>query len=231
MTMTNDATAARNALIFGLAKLADSRDPDTGAHLERMCLFSSLLAEQLQRDGGHDEITDEWVRELRLAAALHDIGKVGVADSALQKPGRLNEQERKEIERHPQIAADTLLAIYQQMGDDTLIALSVQVALYHHEKWDGSGYPFKIEGETIPLAARVVAVADVYDALTSKRVYKDAVSHERACTEIRAGAGTHFDPAVVAAFDAVAERFAQIKQEMREAPARPLVKLFQSPGG
>lgn len=220
-------TKARNALIFGLAKLADSRDPETGSHLERLCAFSALLAEQLQREGNHPEITDEWIRELRLAAALHDIGKVGVADSALRKPGRLNEEERAEIERHPQIAADTLLGVYQKMGDDTLIASSVQVALYHHEKWDGSGYSFKLAGDGIPLAARIVAVSDVYDALTSKRVYKDAMPHEQACAIINEGAGSHFDPDVVQAFNQVAESFAQIKKQMSEENARAMAGLFE----
>jgi putative two-component system response regulator len=228
MIIENDpSTAARNALIFGLAKLAESRDPDTGAHLERICAFSVTLAKQLQAQGEHPEMTDEWVRELRLAAALHDIGKVGVADSALLKPGPLTAEQRAEIERHPQIAADTLLAIYQQMGDDTLIALSVQVALYHHEKWDGSGYPFRFKGQDIPLAARIVAVADVYDALTSKRVYKDAMPHERACAIINKDSGTHFDPKVVAAFNRVADEFEQIKKQVSEENPRTLIGLFE----
>lgn len=223
---TKKHTAARNALIFGLAKLADSRDSDTGEHIERMCAYSELIARQLQQHATHPEATDEWVRELRLAAALHDIGKVGVADSALQKPGKLNEQERKEIERHPQIAADTLLAIYQQMGDDALIAASVQVALYHHEKWDGSGYPFKLSGDGIPLSARIVAVADVYDALTSKRVYKSAMPHERAVGIINEDAGTHFDPAVVEAFNKVADQFPRIREQAGNAQAMPLSGIF-----
>lgn len=220
------ATAARNALIFGLAKLADSRDPDTGHHLERICAFTVQLAKQMQRTGGHDQITDEWVRELRLAAALHDIGKVGVADSALLKAGELTDDERAEIERHPQIAADTLLAIYQQMDDDPLIALCVQVALYHHERWDGEGYPFKLQADGIPLAARIVAVADVYDALTSERVYKDAIDHDKAVSIINADAGTHFDPAVVEAFNAVAPQFPEIRERIGRLGSRPLLNLF-----
>jgi putative two-component system response regulator len=223
---TDPSTAARNALIFGLAKLAESRDPETGAHLERICAFSAELAGQLQRQGDHPEITDEWVRELRLAAALHDIGKVGIADSALLKPGPLTDAERLEVERHPQIAADTLLAIYQQMDEDTLIALSVQVALYHHEKWDGTGYPFKFKGDNIPLSARIVAVADVYDALTSKRVYKDAMTHEQACAIINKDSGSHFDPAVVQAFNAVANSFRRIKDALQQANPRTLTGLI-----
>ena len=220
------STVARNALIFGLAKLAESRDADTGSHLERICAFSAALAKELQARGEHAEITDEWVSEIRLAAALHDIGKVGISDDVLQKPGPLTHEERQAIQRHPQIAADTLLAIYQQMGEDTLIALCVQIALYHHEKWDGTGYPFKFKGETIPLAARIVAVADVYDALTSERVYKDAISHDLACTIINNDAGTHFDPAVVAAFKRIAGSFQTIKESMDQTNPRTLMDLW-----
>lgn len=230
MQRTDKQTAARNALIFGLAKLADSRDPDSGAHLERLSVFSQMLARQMQAMGLHEEITDEWVRELRLAAALHDIGKVGVADSALRKAGPLDEAERREIERHPQIAADTLLAIYQTMGEDTLIALSVQVALYHHEKWDGSGYPFRLKGEGIPLAARVVAVADVYDALTSERVYKSAMPHDEACVVINEGAGAHFDPGVVDAFNVVAEGFVGVRARLEDQNAATLFGLLDGEG-
>ncbi|XAM00444.1 HD-GYP domain-containing protein [Phycisphaeraceae bacterium D3-23] len=225
-TRTRGHLAARNALIFGLAKLADSRDPDTGAHLERMCVFSELIARQLQRDGNHPEVTDAWVHDLRLAAALHDIGKVGIADSALRKPGKLDPDERKEIERHPLIAADTLLAIHQQMGSDPLVASCVQVALYHHERWDGAGYPFHFTGDEIPLAARIVAVADVYDALTSKRVYKDAIPHDAALTMVRDSAGSHFDPAVVAAFTAVADEINRRRKDLKEAGLIELSQIF-----
>lgn len=225
---TRKHTEARNALIFGLAKLADSRDPETGAHLERLCLFSERIARQLLTAGKHEEVTEAWIHDLRLAAALHDIGKVGVADSALRKPGKLTAEERKEIERHPQIAADTLLAIYQRMGDDNLIASCVQVALYHHEKWDGSGYPFKLKGDDIPLAARIVAVADVYDALTSKRVYKPAMPHEQACQIINNDAGTHFDSAVVEAFNVVADTFSALRDQVEHAGDQPLSQIFSA---
>ena len=174
------------------------------------------------------EIDEAWIRDLRLAAALHDIGKVGIADSALLKPGRLTDEERREMQRHPKVAADTLLAIYQQMGDDNLIALSVQVALYHHEKWDGSGYPFNLKAQAIPLPARIVAVADVYDALTSKRVYKDAMPHEQACQIIRNDSGTHFDPAVVDAFMQVADAFPALREEIEQNTGRPLSQIFAS---
>ena len=223
---TRKHTAARNALIFGLAKLADSRDPETGTHLERLCLFSERIARQLLAEGTHPEVTEAWIHDLRLAAALHDIGKVGIADSSLLKPGRLNAEERKEIERHPLIAADTLTAIFQKMENDTMLALCVQVSLYHHEKWDGKGYPFKLAGEHIPLAARIVAVADVYDALTSKRVYKDAMPHEKACAILNEDAGSHFDPAVVQAFNQVSDVFPALREEVEAHAGQPLAHLF-----
>lgn len=223
---TREHMAARNALIFGLAKLADSRDPDTGAHLERMCVFSELIARRLQQSGAYPEVTDAWVHDLRLAAALHDIGKVGIADSALRKPGKLDADERKEIERHPLVAADTLLAIHQQMGSDPLVASCVQVALYHHERWDGTGYPFHFTNHEIPLSARIVAVADVYDALTSKRVYKDARSHEDACTMICESAGSHFDPAVVEAFAEVAGEIDHRRQDLQGSGLIDFSQIF-----
>ena len=228
---TREHTAARNALIFGLAKLADSRDPETGAHLERLCVFSELIARRLQAQGAHPEVTETWVHDLRLAAALHDIGKVGVADRALRKPGRLNDDERREIERHPLIAADTLLAIHRQLdADGGLVESCIHVALYHHEKWDGSGYPYRLKGEEIPLAARIVAVADVYDALTSKRVYKPAMPHDEACAVIRDGAGKHFDPQVAAAFEAVAEEIDRRRAALQSSDHTSLAMILEGPG-
>ncbi len=217
---------ARNAMIFGLAKLADSRDPDTGEHLERLCVFAVLIARQLRETGAYAEITDVWLGDLRLAAALHDIGKVGVADAALLKPGRLEPDERREIERHPLIAADTLLALREQLGQDPLIEQSVHVALYHHERWDGSGYPYGLEGDHIPLSARIVALADVYDALTSKRAYKDAMPHEVACRIINESSGTHFDPAVVDAFNRVHDAFPGQRERLAARQDLALSTLF-----
>ena len=207
-----ESLAARHSLIIGLAKLAEARDTDTGQHLERICTYSDLLAHQL-RDT-HPEITEVWMDNLRLAASLHDIGKVGIPDNVLLKPGKLTPEERLIIERHPAIGADTLLTVRERLGDDALLDLSLQVARSHHERWDGKGYPDKLAGVMIPLAARIVALADVYDALTSVRVYKPALSHADATAIIRDGRGSHFDPDVVAAFDRVAEEFARVREEM-----------------
>jgi putative two-component system response regulator len=169
-----------------------------------------MLAEALQDE--HDEIDDAWIENLRVAASLHDIGKVGIPDAVLLKEGRLSEAERTTIERHPTLGADTLLAIRQRLGADPLIEMSVQICLMHHEKWDGSGYPCAIAGKDIPLAARIVALADVYDALTTTRSYRKPMSHAEACRVIEKGRANHFDPGVVEAFGRVADRFDQIRQ-------------------
>lgn len=205
-----DGLARRNALIFGLAKLADYRDTDTGAHLERIGLYARLLARELRSD--HDCIDDSWIERLSLASSLHDIGKVGIPDRILLKPGRLTDAERAEMEQHTLIGADTLIAIRQKLGPDAFIDMGVEIALQHHEKWDGTGYPFGLAGEDISLAARIVAMADFYDAVTSKRVYKDAMSHERTHDLILSLRGTHFDPGVVDAYLACATRFDTIRR-------------------
>lgn len=205
-----ESLAARHSIIVGLARLAESRDRDTGDHLERIATYSAILAERL-RDR-FPEIDDAWVRELMLASSLHDIGKVGVPDSVLLKPGKLTPEERAVIERHPLIGADTLAAVRVSMGehgrDDALLSMSIDIARSHHERWDGRGYPDGLVGDAIPLAARIVALADVYDALTSPRVYKPAMPHDEAAGIIREGRGKHFDPAVVEAFDAALDAFA-----------------------
>ncbi len=189
-----DALRARNTLIFGLAKLAESRDTDTGEHLERIATYCRVLAEQLRTV--HD-LTDEWVVNLQLASSLHDIGKVGIPDSILLKPGLLTPEERVVIERHPGIGATALEAILARDQDDSLLQMARNIAASHHERWDGKGYPAALSGDAIPLEARIVSVADVYDALTSKRVYKPALSHDEALGIIIEGRGQQFDPQVV----------------------------------
>ncbi len=192
-------TRTRDAIIFGLAKLAESRDDDTGEHLERISEYVQILARELQ--SGHPELNDEAIRRLAVTSSLHDIGKVGVPDAVLLKPGPLTRAERAIIERHTEIGGACLLALKARLGgDDEFLRTACEIALAHHEKWDGSGYPFGLKGSEIPLSARIVALADVYDALTSQRVYKRAMSHELARRVILEGRGKHFDPQVVEAF-------------------------------
>lgn len=207
---------ARNTLIFGLAKLAEYRDSDTGAHLDRISAYCQLLCVPL-RDK-HSDIDSAWVDRLTLASSMHDIGKVGIPDAVLLKPGRLDDGERKVIEQHPDLGYRALDAILRHGGGDRLLEMSADIAACHHERWDGKGYPNGLAGDRIPLAARIVSVADVYDALTSLRVYKPAMPHEQAAELIRQGSGTQFDPEVVAAFDRMEASFRSVRERYAGAP-------------
>jgi len=189
---------SRSAVILGLAKLAESRDDQTGEHLDRIRHYVVVLARAMKAD--HPEIDDDFIETLGDTSSLHDIGKVGIPDAVLLHPGKLNAEQRQIIEKHPTIGGDTLLAIKRVWGDDPFLIIACEIAFAHHERWDGDGYPFGLSGADIPLPARIVAVADVYDALTIQRVYKPAMTHEQAVEAIQAGAGTQFDPQVVKAF-------------------------------
>jgi putative two-component system response regulator len=187
--------------IFALAKLAESRDSDTGAHLDRVRTYCRVLAQRLAmhpRFAG--QIDDNYIRLLYSTSPLHDIGKVGIPDRVLLKPGLLNDGERAIMQTHTDLGAQTLGAALAQFPQAKFLKMARDIAATHHERWDGTGYPLGLAGEQIPLCGRIVAVADVYDALTSKRVYKEAYSHEVACDILREGAGTQFDPDIVAAF-------------------------------
>lgn len=214
-TRVQEGLRARHAIIFGLAKLADCRDTDTGSHLDRICAYSEMLARRLHLP----EVTGEWIEDLKLAASLHDIGKVGIPDSVLLKPGGLSAEERRIMQRHAELGAGTLEAVRTRLGGDPLLEMAIEVAMSHHERWDGTGYPRGLKGEEIPLAARVVSVADVYDALTSARVYKPALSHEEACRVMVQGRGQAFDPRVIDAFVSLAGEIDQLRSVLQDAGA------------
>jgi len=209
----HQSLVANQALIFGLAKLADYRDGETGAHLDRLCRYTEILAWDMRSD--HAVIDDEWIESLRLATALHDIGKVGVPDSILLKPARLTDAEREVIKRHTSIGGETLREIREHLGENQMIDMGIDVTMQHHERWDGQGYPNGLAGEEISLAARIVALADFYDALTSERVYKSASTHAETRRLISDGRGTHFDPRVVDAFERTHKQFDQVRGQLR----------------
>jgi len=188
--------------IRGLAKLAESRDPETGDHLFRMSHYSALIAEELGKTPKYNEqINPQYVRDILQFSPMHDIGKVGVSDSILLKPGALDEQELREMREHTTIGADVLRRCEDQMNavGRSVFRVGIEIAECHHEKFDGTGYPAEIAGEKIPLSARIVATADVFDALTSRRPYKEAWPIEKAIDYLREQAGSHFDPEVVEA--------------------------------
>ncbi len=203
--------------IFALAKLAESRDPETGAHLERVRSYCRTLALQLQRNRSFEnEVDDTFVRLVYETSPLHDIGKVAIPDCILLKPGRLTDREFDLMKTHTLCGAETLAAAVAQFPNARFLQMAYEIALSHHEQYDGSGYPNGLSGDGIPLAGRIVALADVYDALTSKRVYKAAYSHEIARSIITDGSGSHFDPSIIDAFLDVENDFIQIRKQYRD---------------
>jgi response regulator RpfG family c-di-GMP phosphodiesterase len=215
---TQSLVRTRNAVVFGLAKLSETKDKDTAGHLERIRSYVTFLASHMAKS--NPEITHHYVANLAVASALHDIGKVGVPDGVLLKMGRLTPSERRAMQMHAELGGECLAAIQRQLGDDDFLQLGQEVAVAHHEQWDGSGYPHGLQGKAIPLAARIVAVADVYDALTSHRPYRSALSHAEAREWIVSHYGTQFDPEVVEAFVAREADFARLSQTV-QAAARP----------
>jgi HD-GYP domain-containing protein (c-di-GMP phosphodiesterase class II) len=206
----------QETVIFGLAKLSDSRDPDTGDHLERISYYSSTLAAALrQHPDFHNEITPTFIRLIGISSALHDIGKVGVEDAILRKPGPLTLEERALMTRHTRIGEDCLREIERRLGTSNFLQMAREIAASHHERWDGAGYPQGLAGEQIPLAARIVAIADVYDALSSKRVYKSPLGHQECVSTIAAEAGKHFDPRLVEVFLEIEGSYRNISRQFR----------------
>jgi putative two-component system response regulator len=210
-------TASQLATIFALAKLAEARDDDTGRHIERVQTFGRGLAERMREMRLHAvQLSSAFIDTLFQTASLHDIGKVGTPDAILFKPAKLTTEEFAEMKKHCTLGANTLAAVLKRHPDNQFLRMGVDVARSHHEKWDGSGYPDCLAGKAIPLAARIVALADFYDALTSKRCYRPAFSHEDTCRMIEEGSGTHFDPDVVTAFRALETQFRRIRHEMQD---------------
>jgi len=207
----------RDAVIFGLAKLTESRDPETGDHLDRISMYATTLATVLMNHQDFKEtVTPSFVRLIGISAALHDIGKVGVEDRILLKPGKLTASERTTMEDHSRIGGECLSEIERRLGRSNFLHMARDIAYAHHERWDGSGYPHGLRGEQIPLAARIVAIADVYDALSSRRVYKEPLPHDECQTIIREGSGTHFDPRLVEAWMTVAGRYREIAERFSD---------------
>lgn len=204
--------------VSGLAKLAESRDPETGDHLVRMSLYSAIIADELAKDGEYShQLSPEIIRNIFRFAPMHDIGKVGIKDEILLKPGALTAEERTEMEEHPTIGGQVLRRCEMQMNahGHSVFQVGIEIAECHHEKFDGSGYPAKSVGQDIPLSARIVAVADVFDALTSKRPYKEAWSIEKAMAVIREDAGGHFDPVVVTAAEQSLPRMLEVYDRLK----------------
>ena len=208
----SEITAAQRATIFAMAKLAESRDPETGEHLLRIREYVRIICQRLcMRSEYATIIDDDYIENICAASPLHDIGKVGVPDSILLKPGKLTKEEFDEMKVHTIIGAESLREVNRLHFGNDFVRIGIEIAESHHEKYDGTGYPHGLVGEDIPLVGRILALSDVYDALTSKRCYKEAFSHTRSHDIIVKGRGKHFDPDVLDAFVSAEKEFLQIR--------------------
>ena len=225
---TRELAAIQDVTILSMASLAETRDSDTGNHIRRTQHYIKVLAERLRTHPrfGH-ALSDETIALLYKSAPLHDIGKVGIPDRILLKPDRLTPEEFEIMKTHTTLGRDAIEAAEQQLGMTVdFLKYAKEIAYYHQEKWDCSGYPEGIGGDDIPISARLMALADVYDALISRRVYKEGMPHEEAVEVIREGKGKHFDPDVVdafmtlqAEFRAIAARFADTDADLSKKAA------------
>ena len=196
----------QSGMITFMAEVVENRDDNTGGHIRRTAKYVECIAKELKRKGIYSDIlTDRYLNDMVVAAPLHDIGKIHIPDAVLNKPGRLTEEEFEIMKTHTTAGEELLTHAKAELGESGYLNTAVEMAAYHHEWWNGKGYPYGISGAEIPLCARIMAVADVFDALTSKRCYKNAMPLEKAYAIIREESGTHFDPTVVEAFFAAAE--------------------------
>ena len=223
---TQQMSELQDVAMVAMGALAEARDPETGNHIRRTQHYVKLLAEKLRHHPRFSEfLTPKNCTLLFKTAPLHDIGKVGVPDRILLKPGKLTDEEFNEMKKHTIYGRDALVAAEGSMKrPGNFLIFAKEMAYAHQEKWDGSGYPQGLSGDTIPISARLMAVADVYDALISRRVYKSPMPHEKAVAIIEEGKGSHFDPDVVDAFMDVSERFYAIAQEYADSEEEVKVK-------
>ncbi len=220
---TEEIKAIQQSIIENLASIIECRDSDSGQHVRRTSAYVELIAKALQKDEIYTEIlTDDYVSRLVRAAALHDIGKISIPDQILNKPGKLNREEFEVIKRHTVIGGELIRESLRGVETEEDMDIAEQIALYHHEKWDGTGYPKQLQEEEIPLCARIMAIADVFDALISRRCYKEAYTTDEAFSIIKDSKERHFDPKITEVFlknrDAIEEIIKQFNdlEEMGE---------------
>ena len=190
-----------NEMVMGFATLVENKDDSTGGHIRRSSAYAVLIARNLRKNPRYrGQITKDYIENLSKSAPMHDIGKIGIPDEILQKPGKLTDEEYSKMKEHPTIGGKIIQDTFGHLFDGEYANMAFQVAKYHHEKWNGKGYPCGIKGEDIPLCARIMAVADVFDAVSAKRCYRDAMPLEACYEIIEKGRGTDFDPDIVDAF-------------------------------
>ncbi len=214
---TEQLKRTKNAVVYSMGALAEARDEETGSHILRTREYVKVLGKTLATRARYSKSLNEHDIDLiARAAQLHDIGKVGVPDRVLTKRGALNDAERREMDQHVLYGRDAIIKAEREVGATSFTAAAKEIAYSHHEKWDGSGYPLGLAGEDIPLSARMMALADVYDALISPRYYKPALPHAEAKAMITQARGTHFDPELVDAFEACSAQFREISERYRD---------------
>ena len=190
----------QNNLITSLATAVEERDENTGGHIIRTEHYVSLLVDKIRKKEKYSKLPMLYFRNVVMAAPMHDLGKIKISDSILNKPGKLTPEEFETMKKHTEYGARVIKNSMKNVDDDTYLDVAINIAKYHHERYDGTGYPEKLKGEQIPLEARIMALADVYDALISKRPYKEAYPKEKAIAIIKEGIGTQFDPELAKEF-------------------------------
>jgi HD-GYP domain-containing protein (c-di-GMP phosphodiesterase class II) len=228
LTTNRQLLQTEDGAILALAYQAELRDGETGSHITRAAEYVGLIARQLKKESNFSSyLTDEYILELVKSAPLHDIGKVGTPDHILQKKDSFTPQEFEIMKLHCIHGANIILKAQERLKFRSFLEIASQLTLSHHEKWDGSGYPAGLSGDRIPLSARIMSIADIYDALRSKRHYKESFSHEKSCKIIREERSKHFDPKIVDAFFAVEKEFKRISIEQAD---HPKINLFKTHG-
>lgn len=220
---TRKLAKMQDAIIMAMASLAETRDNETGNHIRRTQNYVAALARQLRHlPRFSSELTEENIELLYKSAPLHDIGKVGIPDNILLKPGKLDVEEFEIMKKHTTYGRETILSVERYLGESNeFLRFAREITYSHQEKWDGSGYPENLSGDAIPISARLMAVADVYDALISKRVYKPAFPHQEAIDIMRKGRGSHFDPDILDVFLRISDEFNEIAQRYKESDDEP----------
>jgi putative two-component system response regulator len=211
---TEEIRETRDIALLTLAKLAESRDSTTGLHLERIAAYCRRLSDELRVGAYAGRMSHDYIDQLVKSSPLHDIGKVGIPDAILRKPGPLASSEFRLMQTHSTIGGDTLRSVLERFATHGFLRMAMEIAYSHHERWDGCGYPQGLRGEEIPLAARIVALVDSYDTLTSNRPYKRAVAHAEAVQRLVVDRGRHFEPAIVDAFIACHSDFEAIRDQV-----------------
>ena len=198
----------QDVMMLSLAELVECRDENTGGHVKRTAEYVRILTEEIVEAGLYNDIlTEEYIKDIVRSAPLHDVGKIGIDDSTLLKAGALDDEEFEHMKNHAELGGQTIQKMINETNVESFLYIAKDMAHYHHEKWDGSGYPCGLKGEEIPISARIMAIADVYDALTTKRPYKEAFDHDVAVKIITDGKGKMFDPKIVDVFEEIHYKF------------------------